>query len=73
MPVYEYKCKRCEHVFEKLVSREQRDRPGPCPECNCARSQRLMSVFAGHSSGGGSIGGSSCSSCSKGSCAGCHH
>lgn len=73
MPMFEYRCKRCETKFEKLMSRDERDRPGPCPECGCARSQRLMSTFAGHSSGGGSIGGNSCGGCSKGSCAGCHH
>ncbi|MBU0609722.1 MAG: zinc ribbon domain-containing protein [Armatimonadetes bacterium] len=72
MPVYEYQCKRCSNVFEKLVSRDQRDTPGPCPECHCARSQRMMSVFAGHTSGGGSIGGNSCSSCTSGSCSTCH-
>jgi putative FmdB family regulatory protein len=74
MPVYEYKCKRCAQVFEKLLNRDQRDNHGPCPACNCARSQRLMSMFAGHSSGGGAIGGSSsCGGCAKGSCAGCGH
>lgn len=73
MPVYEYKCKRCAHVFEKLVGRDQRDNPGPCPDCNCARSQRLMSMFAGHSSGGSIGGGGGCGGCAKSSCAGCHH
>ena len=74
MPVYEYKCKRCSAKFEKLISRANRDNPGPCPECNCARSERLMSTFAGHTSGGGSIGGGGgCAGCSSGSCAGCHH
>lgn len=72
MPLYEYRCQRCEQVFEKLVSREQRDKPGGCPACGCARSQRLMSTFAGHVSGGGSIAGSSsCSTCTASSCASC--
>ena len=73
MPVYEYQCKRCDHKFEKLVTREQRDNPGACPECNCARSRRLMSMFAGHSSGGSIGGRNSCGGCSRSSCAGCHH
>lgn len=73
MPMYEYRCKRCNHKFERLVSYENRETPGDCPECGCARSKRLMSSFAGHTSGGGNIGGSSCGGCSKSSCAGCHH
>ena len=73
MPVYEYKCKRCSLKFEKLISRERRDEPGPCPECHCARSQRVMSSFAGHSSSGSIGGGGGCGGCSSSSCAGCHN
>lgn len=74
MPVYEYKCKRCSIKFEKLISRDNRDNPGACPDCGCERSQRLMSTFAGHKSDGGSIGGGGgCGGCSSSSCAGCHH
>lgn len=73
MPLYEFRCRRCKNVYERLLSREQRDEPGECPQCGCARSQRLMSTFAGHKSGGGSIAGSSsCSGCAASSCAGCH-
>ena len=73
MPLYEYKCARCAKVFEKLCSRESRDQVPPCPDCGCVKTKRMMSTFAGHSSGGGSLAGSGgCGGCSKTSCAGCH-
>lgn len=73
MPIYEYKCARCAQVFEKLSSREERDTVPPCTACGCAKTKRLMSTFAGHSSSG-SIGGSGgCGGCRKSSCAGCRH
>jgi len=71
MPVYEYRCQQCGEKFEKLLSRTQRDKPGPYPHCGSRRSRRLMSMFVGHSAGGSLGGASSCSSCSRSSCAGC--
>jgi putative FmdB family regulatory protein len=31
MPIYEYRCTSCNHVFE--VSHEVGGQPGPCPNC----------------------------------------
>jgi len=31
MPIYEYRCTNCNHVFE--VSHEVGGKPGPCPNC----------------------------------------
>ncbi len=43
MPLYEYACKQCEHVFEALVfDGEAVD----CPECHSKKLERLMSVPA---------------------------
>lgn len=42
MPIYEYRCDRCEHEFE----REQRITADPvktCPECKARRVKRLIS------------------------------
>ena len=42
MPIYEYRCDRCEHEFE----REQRISDDPvktCPECRSRRVKRLIS------------------------------
>ncbi len=35
MPNYDYKCEKCEHVFEEFKSMSERDVPTtePCPAC----------------------------------------
>lgn len=35
MPVYDYQCKKCKHVFEKFSTIADREIPlsEPCPEC----------------------------------------
>lgn len=43
MPIYEYACKQCDHVFEALV---QNDELIECPECHARRLERLLSVPA---------------------------
>lgn len=43
MPIYEYRCRECEVRFERFVSGEGRV---SCPECESARVERLLSVFA---------------------------
>ena len=49
MPVYEYKCNRCNHRFSKFVhhmrSAEDEDAPR-CPECESVATMRLVSSFA---------------------------
>ena len=77
MPIYEYKCQRCSNVFEKLLARTERENGGACPDCGCIKTKRMMSIFAGRTSGGNgdsatSVAGSGgCSSCRATSCAGC--
>jgi putative FmdB family regulatory protein len=51
MPLYEYRCARCEKAFEKYA-RTFTDRPD-CPSCGAADVTRLLSTFA-VSSGAGS-------------------
>jgi len=49
MPIYEYQCQQCDHVFERLVgSMKERSAP-PCPKCQGVTKRRL-SVFATHNS-----------------------
>lgn len=38
MPLYEYKCKYCEHEFSDVKSISKRDEPlsEPCPSCEAA-------------------------------------
>lgn len=46
MPIYEYRCKKCAHVFEELVARA--DSPAPqCPQCTSREAEKLMSVPGG--------------------------
>lgn len=45
MPIYEYKCKSCEDVFEKNVSRKEASQPQPCPQCEELSSRSLSSSF----------------------------
>ncbi len=60
MPIYEYRCKNCNHVFEELVfSSLTKDEEIICPNCNTNAAEKMMSAF---SSTGTSYGGSA-SSC----------
>ncbi|MCG8589908.1 MAG: zinc ribbon domain-containing protein [Proteobacteria bacterium] len=52
MPVYEYRCDKCEHEFE----REQRITEDPvktCPECRARKVRRLISQTSFVLKGGG--------------------
>ena len=71
MPIYEYRCRHCDHSFEEIVlsSREAI----ACPACASPEVERQLSVFSspGDRSGGGLAGGGGCGGCSPGGC-GCH-
>ncbi len=43
MPLYEYRCKECGNVFERLLIGESE--PVECPRCSGA-VERLMSTFS---------------------------
>jgi putative FmdB family regulatory protein len=61
MPIYEFKCKECNHVFEEFVFSSNSDDEGMmCPQCGSKFSEKLMSSFC--SSSGVSMG-SGASSC----------
>jgi putative FmdB family regulatory protein len=55
MPVYEYRCPDCTHVFDKLVSFADADREVHCPTCG-TRAGKLLSTFAAIGVAGGSSG-----------------
>jgi putative FmdB family regulatory protein len=47
MPLYEYKCKHCEHEFSDVLKINDRDAPvnAPCPSCKSAMGiERLVST-----------------------------
>ena len=44
MPIYEYKCRACEHIFEELLKVGQT--PPPCPACDSNDLEQLLSLPA---------------------------
>jgi putative FmdB family regulatory protein len=45
MPIFEYACSNCGHVFEKLVLARSQE-PPECPQCGWNRVEQKFSVFA---------------------------
>ncbi|MFA5055513.1 MAG: zinc ribbon domain-containing protein [Dehalococcoidia bacterium] len=78
MPIYEYKCSKCDAKFERRCSFSDSDKKVSCPECKSPASKQL-SAFAALSKGadGSSspiAGGGGCGpSCPATSCTSCHH
>ncbi len=62
MPIYEYRCPRCQKIFEQLIISSQEK--ATCPQCGSAKVERLLSVFSSgrdiDSFGGASGGGGGC-------------
>ena len=45
MPMYDYRCKNCDEVFEELVfSSDTDDKEIKCPKCGKNKSERLLSA-----------------------------
>jgi putative FmdB family regulatory protein len=72
MPIYEYKCAKCNKEFECLILGSDEDIS--CPDCADENVRRLMSACSFKSSGNYSSasGPSGCSTCSGGNCGTCH-
>jgi len=74
MPIYEFECQQCHHVFEALV-RGADAAPTRCDRCGGRKLKKLVSVFgfasAGNGSSGSSSSGSACASCTATSCKTC--
>jgi putative FmdB family regulatory protein len=49
MPLYEYRCRACTHIFEVLVRGPER--PTTCPACSATDLEQLISMFAVASEG----------------------
>ena len=52
MPIYEYKCSKCEHQFE-VIQRFSDNPVKSCPECNKKSVQKLVSAPSFRLKGGG--------------------
>jgi len=58
MPIYEYKCKKCDNTFEKLIRNS--DSNPQCPKCGGKDVEKIFSTFSSSGSQGGSTSGPSC-------------
>lgn len=52
MPIYEFDCAACGHVFERLQKLSDAD-PTDCPSCNAAAVKRKVSAPSFRLAGGG--------------------
>jgi len=56
MPIYEYRCQRCEKVFEELIIRKSDEAELRCPGCKESKVARVMSRPAATTKANGSAG-----------------
>jgi putative FmdB family regulatory protein len=63
MPLYEYRCNDCGHVFEKMVRFSEADRAPVCPNCQSQETLKKVSTIAAFGSSTASSFGSGSSSC----------
>lgn len=52
MPIYEFRCDSCQHVFEELQMFSDPD-PEACPKCSAASVRRMISNSTFHLKGSG--------------------
>ena len=52
MPIYEYMCRNCQHVFEKWLKVSETTENAPCPNCG-SQAQHIISNTAFVLKGGG--------------------
>ena len=60
MPIYEYKCGKCDHRFDALQKVGEDGKELKCPECGADHPTKVFSTFASGDSSAKSS--SSCSS-----------
>ena len=71
MPLYEFKCLKCQAYFEMLVMNKEEEVELKCPECKSEEFERIISAtnFAmGDSSASGNKPSATTKTCSSGSC-----
>jgi putative FmdB family regulatory protein len=60
MPLYEYECRECGQVFEKMVRFSEIDQPAECPECKSQDIHKRITTFASTGSSSQSAASSGC-------------
>lgn len=70
MPIYEFRCLKCNDCFEFLVMNAGESVETKCPSCSSEEFERVMSTSCHSIAGGGSDTGPSVRNrtCSSGSC-----
>ncbi|MBP8178544.1 MAG: zinc ribbon domain-containing protein [Spirochaetes bacterium] len=64
MPIYEFKCNNCNHIYSEL--RKMGDStPSPCPQCQSHNTEKIISLISASSHK------QSCSACSSKNCSHC--
>lgn len=70
MPIYEFKCLGCGHVFELLKLKKEDEKSGmKCPKCSSLEVERVLSLVSVITSSGGKKSKQTVKSCGSGSCA----
>ncbi len=46
MPIYEYRCRECDHRFEQLTSMTANETEMECPACHEKDVEKVLSLFA---------------------------
>ncbi|MEW5949298.1 MAG: zinc ribbon domain-containing protein [Thermodesulfobacteriota bacterium] len=70
MPIYEFRCLDCRHIFELLALSKGEQIEAMCPKCGCESFERVLSRSNYTMGGGRSRAGSSGASVNNHSCAG---
>ncbi|MCD6385759.1 zinc ribbon domain-containing protein [Candidatus Sumerlaeota bacterium] len=72
MPIYEYRCKECNHRFEDLIRNESEAHSVKCPKCGSKSIEKLMSSAGIQMNSSSSGGASSCPTCTTNTCSTCN-
>jgi len=67
MPIYEYRCRKCEKVFEVIQKMDEGGEALKCPSCGQKRPEKVMSCCFSSSKGSESASPVPSSSCGGGS------
>ena len=46
MPVYEFKCSQCDHLFEVMGGYAEREKAQTCPSCGSTEVKQAISLFS---------------------------
>lgn len=70
MPIYEFRCIKCGHIFELLKLKKEDGKSGmKCPKCGCEEVERVLSTISVGTSSSVRKAKQTIKSCGGGSCA----